>query len=67
MNIILNGEKLSIGDSTISVQTFLEQQGFNTTKVAVAINMDLVPRSDFAHTSLFEGAEIEVLAAVQGG
>jgi sulfur carrier protein len=35
--------------------------------VAVALGGEVVPRGAWASTSLFDGAQIEVVAAVQGG
>ncbi len=35
--------------------------------VAVAVSGEVVPRTEWPHTELHEGAAVEVLSAVQGG
>jgi sulfur carrier protein len=35
--------------------------------VAAALNGEVVPQRDWAHTPLSEGARIELVVAVQGG
>jgi len=35
--------------------------------VAVAVGGEVVPRGAWSHTGLTEGAQVEVVAAVQGG
>ena len=35
--------------------------------VAVAVNGQVIPRSQHAHTELTEGARVEIVTAVQGG
>ena len=41
--------------------------GFDTGKVAIAVNQDFVPRSQYENCSLEHGDKVDVLAPVQGG
>ena len=45
----------------------LEVWGFSCEKVAVAVNGDFVPRSQYGEYRLSDGDQLDVLAPVQGG
>ncbi len=67
MNIELNGEVVTIPDGA-TVATAIEASGAPTERgVAVALDGDVVPRSEWETTRLREGQSVEVLAAIQGG
>jgi sulfur carrier protein len=67
MTVRINGEQRELEDATTIadvVQSLVEQTGRG---VAVALDGDVVPRSEWEATTLRDGAHIEVLRAVQGG
>lgn len=66
ITINVNGESTTL-DEALTVQALLAQLGFDADKVAVAMNMEFVSRSEYANINVIDGADIEVLAAVQGG
>jgi sulfur carrier protein len=43
------------------------QWGFDSAKVAIAVNEDFVPRSQYESYCLENGDQVDVLAPVQGG
>ncbi|POP52648.1 sulfur carrier protein ThiS [Zhongshania marina] len=45
----------------------LSQWNFDAEKVAIAVNEDFVPRSQYEHYCLEDGDKVDVLAPVQGG
>lgn len=45
----------------------LSQWSFDAEKVAIAVNGDFVPRSQYEYYCLEEGDKVDVLAPVQGG
>jgi sulfur carrier protein len=63
--ISINGRRIWIGANT-TVAVLLESLGYPTRGVAVALNRAVLPRSSW-QTRLYDGARLEVLAAVQGG
>ena len=65
MNIILNGEQVTIFDSTL--EGLCISQGFELDAVATAMNGIFVPRDLRINTILEDGDKIEVLAPLQGG
>jgi sulfur carrier protein len=67
MKLSLNGEerRLSAGASIPDVLGIL---GFEAARgVAVAVNGEVVPRSEWEGFALSDGMRVEVLRAVQGG
>lgn len=66
IKLSFNGEIETL-ESPCSVQDLLEIKGFNADKVAVAMNLEFVPRSDFSLCMIDKDCELDVLAAVQGG
>jgi sulfur carrier protein len=63
--VVVNEKKVEVDDST-TVAALLDSLGFPDRGVAVAMDSSLLPRSDWT-TTLFDGARIEVVTAVQGG
>lgn len=67
MVLTLNGEDREVPQD-ISIPDVLGILGFDSTRgVAVAVNGEVIPRSDWAGFALAGGMRIEVLRAVQGG
>lgn len=68
MKITLNGTQKSIQEN-LTVKQFLEQtDGIeNRQGIAVAINDEVVPRSEWEQRKISDGDSIEVIQAVQGG
>lgn len=69
MEIKVNGERINVAASNPNIPTVLETIGIdpNLTGIAVALNMEMIPRSEWEITSVTEGDEIEVITARQGG
>jgi sulfur carrier protein len=65
MMIVVNAERLEVDDQT-TVAALLESLGYPDRGIAVALDQALLPRSGWT-TTLFDGAQIEVVTAVQGG
>jgi thiazole synthase len=67
MKVEINGDVVSLADGA-TVFTAVEASGAPTERgVAVALEGDVVPRSEWETTPLADGQKIEVLAAIQGG
>ena len=68
MTIELNGRRVELPDGA-TVATAIELSGAapEGRGVAVAVDGDVVPRSEWDATALAEGQSVEVLAAIQGG
>jgi sulfur carrier protein len=66
MRIQLNGEPLELPDDQ-SVADLLVRLDLTGRRVAVELNLDIVPRSQHATTRLAEGDRVEVVHAIGGG
>ena len=66
MQVWINGERRELADGAC-VRDALAALGVPDTGIAVAVDGEVVRRSDWASVALADGARMEVLTAVQGG
>ena len=69
MNLTVNGKSRHIEapDTEIGVLALLERFEINPRLVAVAINGDVIPKKDYAATSVRHGDTVEIVRMVGGG
>lgn len=65
VTIIVNGERREVASTTLDL--LLQELGYSSPRVAVAVNREFVPRGTHAECKLSDGDEIEILAPMQGG
>ena len=65
MIVVVNEKPVEVAEQT-SVAALLASLGFPDRGVAVAMDLSVLPRSDWT-TTLFDGARLYVVTAVQGG
>jgi thiamine biosynthesis protein ThiS len=66
MTITLNGEQREIRDS-LTVMALLDELGIQKERVAVELNLEIVPRGRFTETPLKDGDRVEIVNFVGGG
>ncbi|UPG90824.1 sulfur carrier protein ThiS [Luteibacter aegosomaticola] len=66
MQITLNGEARDCAPGT-SVTTLLDAAGYAGKRVAVEVNLEIVPRSAHPTHLLAEGDKVEIVHAIGGG
>lgn len=66
MHIQLNGEAFELPDGE-TVAGLIDRLDLAGRRLAVELNLDIVPRSQHATTTLREGDQIEVVHAIGGG
>ena len=66
MNIIVNGESQSL-EADANLEQLLEMLGLSGKRVAVEVNRDIVPRSDYNSFKLSDNDTIEIVNAIGGG
>lgn len=68
MKIIINGEEKSV-DQDINVYDLLLMIELDPTQsgIAVAIDREVIPKSQWKSLVLEEGSDVEIIRAVQGG
>ena len=62
----INGEKRDF-NAPLSLAALLEQLGMKADRVAVELNRNIVPREQWAQTSLGDGDRLEIVQFVGGG
>jgi len=65
MRVIVNGEHREIASANIDA--LLSELEYEGTHFAIALNFDVLPRSQWAQTPLKNGDEIEIITPRQGG
>ncbi len=66
MEIILNGEPASVPDGT-TVADLIERLALSGKRIALEINEDIVPRSQYGERRLQPGDRLEIVHAIGGG
>jgi sulfur carrier protein len=66
MQIRLNGEPYE-GPEVMTVAELLERLEIEAPRVAVELNLDILPKTEYAATQLKDGDELEIVHFVGGG
>lgn len=66
MLIYLNGEERPV-TGELTVKALLEATGFADKRVAVEVNQEIVPRSNYTEFQLNDNDRVEVVRAIGGG
>ena len=66
VSIVVNGEERPV-PAECTIATLLESLELGTRRVAVALNRDVIPRSNSTDHTISPGDRIEILEAVGGG
>ena len=61
----VNGSETSLDGKTVS--ELLAEKGYDPKRVAVELNLDIVPKSQYDSTVLKDGDSVEVVSFVGGG
>lgn len=63
--IKVNGEQLGFDGKTVT--ELLTEKGYDPKRVAVELNLDILPKSQYESTVLKDGDSVEVVSFVGGG
>jgi sulfur carrier protein len=66
VTLTLNGAARELADGT-TLDALLEALDVRRDGTAVALNDDVVPRAQYAQTTLHDGDRLEIIVAVAGG
>ncbi|MBQ2823283.1 MAG: sulfur carrier protein ThiS [Oscillospiraceae bacterium] len=61
----INGKELNVTDQTVA--QYLTESGYDLKRVAVEINGDILPKSQYESTLFQDGDSIEIVSFVGGG
>ena len=66
MEITVNGQSQTVPNGYTAAQ-LVEQMGLADRRIAMEVNLEIVPRSTYARHALSAGDRIEIVHAVGGG
>jgi thiamine biosynthesis protein ThiS len=66
MKVQINGENRDFEES-LPLSALVEQLGMKADRVAVELNRNIVPRTQWAETQVVEGDRLEIVQFVGGG
>lgn len=66
ITIFLNGDSQQVASST-TIEQLLENLNLSHKRLAVEINQDIVPRSEFISHKLNDQDKVEIVQAIGGG
>ena len=66
MKVMINGEVREVSEG-LTVLALLAELGIQKERVAVELNLDIVPKGRFGDTILKDGDRIEIVSFVGGG
>ena len=66
MKVILNGKQTNL-DNYITAQQLLSEMGYQDKRIALEINGEVIPKSEYSNKIIAENDEIEIIIAVGGG
>jgi sulfur carrier protein len=67
MQLTINGKSRSLELAQMSAAQLVEQLELVGKRLAIELNGEIVPRSQFADTPLSNGDKLEIVGAVGGG
>ena len=66
ISVSLNNQTVEL-ESNLNLSEALQHWGYQSHDIAVAINQEFVPRSEYLQTRLQAKDQVDVIAPVQGG
>jgi thiamine biosynthesis protein ThiS len=66
MKVIVNGEEMEF-DKELTIKELVEKLGIKAPNYAVAVGMEVVPKSEYETFKVKDGDKIEIVTFVGGG
>lgn len=66
MEIFVNGEARQVAES-LNISELIEMLDLTQRRIAVEVNLEIVPRSSYTTHSLQAGDKVEIVHAIGGG
>jgi len=66
MNVFLNGKKIKVGNN-LTAQQLLSEMGYQDKRIALEINGEVTPKSEYSNKIIVENDQLEIIVAVGGG
>jgi len=66
MRVTVNGDTVELPEG-LTAGELVERIGLADQRIALEVNREIVPRSEYAQTTLHDGDRVEVVRAIGGG
>ena len=66
MKVFLNGKKIKVGNN-LTAQQLLSEMGYQDKRIALEINGEVTPKSEYSNKIIVENDQLEIIVAVGGG
>jgi len=66
MRVTVNGETVELPEG-LNASELVERIGLADQRIALEVNREIVPRSEYGSTRLNEGDRVEIVRAIGGG
>ena len=66
MRVTVNGDARELRDG-VTIDELVRELGFGARRIAVEVNLDVVPRAEYAARVLCDGDVIEIVQFIGGG
>ncbi len=67
MKIVLNGEEREFNKDNMTIKDLVEELQIKAPNFAVAVGIDVIPKSEYETYKLKDGDKVEVVTFVGGG
>ncbi len=67
MELVVNGEKKSFEKESLTIKELVELLGIKVPNYAVAVGMEVIPKSEYETYKLKDGDKVEIVTFVGGG
>lgn len=65
ITITLNGQQCRVKPGTLL--SLVDELGYSGKRIAVEVNLEIIPRSQWAQVMLHDGNRVEIVQAIGGG
>jgi len=66
MKLVINGEEREF-DKELTIEELVKELGITSPNFAVAVGMDVIPKSEYSSYKLKDGDKVEIVHFVGGG
>ncbi|RUM57221.1 MAG: thiamine biosynthesis protein ThiS [Persephonella sp.] len=67
MKLIVNGEEKNFNRETLTIKELVEELGIKVPNYAVAVGLEVIPKSEYETYKLKDGDKVEIVTFVGGG
>ncbi len=67
MKLIVNGEEKIFNKETLTIKELVEELGIKVPNYAVAVGLEVIPKSEYETYKLKDGDKVEIVTFVGGG